>query len=180
MSPLEPPDCHFLDAATGWLMLGNAVEARVEFDQIGAGLRMHPLVLEFEWRLLAAEKRWPDAVEAGERLLRVSPDDANAWVHRSFALHELRRTREAFDLLLPAVHKFPEETIIPYNLACYTCQLGDLTAARRWFEQALALDSSAGEKLQRLRAALEDPDLRALWPELQCRVASAVARRTAG
>jgi tetratricopeptide (TPR) repeat protein len=171
MSPLEPPDSHFLNAATGWLMLGNAAEARAEFKQIRAGLQEHPLVLEFEWRLLAAEKRWLDAVEAGERLLRVCPDDANAWVHRSYALHELRRTREAFDLLLPALRRFPQEIIIPYNLACYTCQLGDLAAARRWFEQALALDDGVEEKLYRLRAALEDPDLQVLWPELQGRVA---------
>jgi len=170
MSPLEPPDSHCLNAATGWLMLGNAVEARAEFQQIGAGRRLHPSVLEFEWRLLAAESRWHEAVESGERLLRVCPDDANAWVHRSYALHELQRTREAFELLLPAVRRFPREIIIPYNLACYTCQLGDLPAARRWFERALALDDSAAEKGQRLRAALEDADLQELWPELQRRL----------
>jgi tetratricopeptide (TPR) repeat protein len=124
MSPFEPPDSHFLNAAIGWLMLGNSVEARAEFEQIRTALREHPPVLEFEWRLLAAEKRWLDAVATGERLLRVCPDNANAWVHRSYALHELRRTREAFDLLLPAVRQFPQEIIIPYNLACYTCQLG--------------------------------------------------------
>ncbi len=175
MSPLEPPNSHFLNAATGWLMLGNAVEARTEFQQIRAGLREHPLILEFEWRLLAAEKRWLDAVESGERLLLVCPDDANAWVHRSYALHELQRTREAFDLLLPAVRRFPKEIIIPYNLACYTCQLGDLAAARRWFEQSLALGDSAPEKLQRLHAALEDPDLQPLWPELRRRMADSDA-----
>ena len=176
MAPLEPPDSHVLNAATGWLMLGDNVEARAEFDQIGAGLREHPLVLEFEWRLLAVEKRWLDAVEASERLLRVCPDDANAWVHRSYALHELRRTREAFDLLLPAARRFPKETTIPYNLACYTCQLGDLSAARSWFERALALGDSGLEKLQRLQAALEDPDLQSLWPELQRRVADFKAK----
>ncbi len=109
---------------------------------------------------------------AGERLLRVCPDDANAWVHRSYALHELRRTREAFDLLRPAVGRFPKEIIIPYNLACYTCQLGDLAAARRWFEQALALDDHAEEKRHRLRAALEDADLQPLWPELRDRLSN--------
>jgi tetratricopeptide (TPR) repeat protein len=171
MSPLEPPDSHFLNAATGWLMLGNAVEARAEFTQIRPGWRGHPLVLEFEWRLLAQERRWLEALEAGERLLRVCPEDANAWVHRSYALHELRRTREAFDLLLPAVRRFPQEVIISYNLACYTCQLGDLAAARRWFEQALIIDNGAEAKLHRLRAALEDSDLQALWPEFQRQVA---------
>lgn len=118
------------------------------------------------------DSHWLDAVAAGERLLRVCPDDANAWVHRSYALHELRRTREAFDLLRPAVGRFPKEIIIPYNLACYTCQLGDLAAARRWFEQALALDDHAEEKRHRLRAALEDADLQPLWPELRDRLSN--------
>ena len=175
MSPIEPPDSHILNAATGWLMLGNAVESRAEFQQISATLREHPLVLEFEWRLLAAEKRWLAAVAASGRLLRVCPDDVNAWVHRSYALHELRRTREAFDKLLPAIKRFPKETIIPYNLACYTCQLGDLKAARMWLEQTLALDRGDEEKLRRLRAALEDPDLKPLWPELKRRVAKGSA-----
>jgi Flp pilus assembly protein TadD len=172
MSPLEPPDNHFLDAATGWLMLGNLVESRIEFQQVHPSLSEHPLVLDFEWRLLAQEERWSDAVVAGERLLRVNPDDVNAWVHRSYALHELRRTREALDQLLPAVEHFPKELIIPYNLACYTCQLGDLAAARRWLDRALAFSENAQQKLHRLQSAVEDPDLQPLWPELKARIAT--------
>lgn len=172
MSPLEPPDCHFLDAATGWLMLGNLAESRAEFQQLQPSLSEHPLVLDFEWRLLAQEERWLEAAAAGERLLRVNPDDVNAWVNRSYALHELRRTREAFDQLLPAAGRFPKEMIIPYNLACYTCQLGDLAAARRWLDRALAFSENAQQELHRLQSALEDPDLQSLWPELKTRVAT--------
>lgn len=170
MFPLEPPDIHYLNAATGWLMLGDVVEARSEFNQIRLGLRMHPEVMEFEWRLLARERRWLAAVDVGERLVRACPEDANAWVHRSYALHEMRRTREAYDQLLPAAGKFPKEMIIPYNLACYTCQLGDLAAARRWLERALALGESDLQKLHRLESALDDTDLKPLWPELRERV----------
>jgi Flp pilus assembly protein TadD len=172
MSPLEPPDTHCLNAAIGWLMLGNAVEARAEFDQIRATSRAHPEVLEFEWRLLAQERRWSEAAAVGERLVQANPDDANSWVHRSYALHELRRTREALDQLLPAVQRFPRELIIPYNLACYTCQLGDLPAARDWLERALALSKDPQQKQLRLQSALEDPDLRPLWPELKARIAA--------
>jgi DNA-binding protein HU-beta len=38
-------------------------------------------------------------------------------------LHELKRTEEAYDLLLPVVHKCPSCCTIPYNLACY-CEVG--------------------------------------------------------
>lgn len=151
-------------------MLGNPAEARAEFEQIRPAARAHPEALDFEWRLLAQERRWTEAVELGERLVQANPDDANAWVHRSYALHELRRTREAFDQLLPALRRFPREMIIPYNLACYTCQLGDLSAARDWLERALTLGKSTNRKLLQLQSALEDPDLRPLWSELQARV----------
>lgn len=165
--PLEPPDTHHLNAATGWLMLGDAAEARSEFNQIRPAQCAHPEVLDFEWRLLAREQRWLAAVEVGERLVQACPADANAWVHRSYALHELRRTHEAFDQLLPAAGRFPKEMVVPYNLACYACQLGDLAGAQRWLDQSLALYDNAQQKRLRLESALEDPDLEPLWPELR-------------
>jgi len=170
MPTLEPPDSHFLDAATGWLMLGNADEARREFEQLCPSARNHPSALDFEWHWLAHEQRWDEAVEVAQRLVEQSAHRADSWIHRSFALHELRRTQEAHDLLLPALKQFPEEPTIPYNLACYASQLGDLTAARRWILRVLRLDESPVGQLQRLSAALEDADLQPLWPELRKRV----------
>lgn len=172
MPPLEPPDSHLVNAVSGWLQLGNAAEARAEFNQIHLAVRNHPQVLEVEWQLLAGERRWLAAADLGERLVQACPNQARAWVHRSFALHELRRTREAFDLLLPAAGRFPRESLIPYNLACYTCQLGDLPAARRWLERALGLHDATEHKLARLRSAVEDEDLKQLWPELRERIAT--------
>ena len=73
----------------------------------------------------------------------------------AFALHELKRTQEAFDALLPVADKFPEQWVIPYNLACYTCQLGRMDEARGWFHRALATGDEKEIKLQ----AIDDPDL---------------------
>ena len=170
MFALEPPDTHYLNAATGWLMLGDVAEARSEFNEIRFALRAHPEVMDFEWRLLAREGRWLAAVDVGERLLQSNPEDVNAWIHRSYALHELRRTREAFELLLPAAQRFPGEITVPYNLACYCTQLGDLSSARRWFKRALESGKNPTERLHRLQAALEDSDLQPLWPELRLRL----------
>src|SRR5258708_5707210 len=102
MTDLAWPDPHHANAATGWLMLGNLVEARVESEKLSAPSRHQPQVLDIEWRLLAGEHRWAEAVVAAESRLTATPDDPEPWIHRSFALHELRRTREAIDLLLPA------------------------------------------------------------------------------
>ena len=45
IKPLEPPDSFHLEAAVGWLELGNHLEANEELDQITASLRAHPDVL---------------------------------------------------------------------------------------------------------------------------------------
>jgi hypothetical protein len=155
MPPLDPPDSHHLNAASGWLSLGNAIEAWTEFNQIQATLRSHPEVLQFEWQLLARDQRWLEALHIGERLVEAAPDEPSAWVQR----------------LLPAAARFPQDLIIPYNLACYTCQLGDLVTARCWLDQSLALSENLRQKLERLQAALEDADLQPLWPELTKRKA---------
>ncbi len=75
------------------------------------------------------------------------------WINRSYALHELNRTQEAFDALLPAVKKFPKEWLIRYNLACYSSQLGQASAAMKLLKQAIRLASNKEIKAM----ALEDP-----------------------
>lgn len=172
MADLEWPDHHHVNATTGWLMLGNVREARAEFEKLSAPSRRKPPVLGLEWSLLARERRWADACVVAEAQLVATPDDPEPWIHRSFALHELQRTREAFDSLLPAAVRFPKEGTIPYNLACYACQLGDLAGARRWLARARAPGETPAAKLRRLRAALQDPDLQPLWPEIRQQLAA--------
>jgi hypothetical protein len=48
-----------------------------------------------------------------------------------------RHLVEARDVLLPAAsnYEFRMVSLIPYNLACYEAQLGDLKAARRWLQR---------------------------------------------
>jgi hypothetical protein len=87
------------------------------------------------------------------------PDDSFGHIRLAFALHELKRTREAMDALLAVADKFPEQWEIPYNLACYSCQLDDMIAARDWLAKAFAVGGAENIKLQ----ALEDPDLAPLW-----------------
>jgi Flp pilus assembly protein TadD len=164
---LDWPDKHHLEATVGWLMLGNAHEARVEFEQISSAARLHLEVLDVEWRLLADEKRWEDAVGVAEAQILMSPQHVEGWIHRSFALHELRRTEAARELLLPAVKQFSKDTTIPYNLACYECQLGNLDAARDWLRRALARQKSADGRRQQLAMALTDPDLLPLADEIR-------------
>ena len=50
--------------------------------------------------------------------------------------------------------------MIPFNLACYDCRLGNLEAAKAFLEHALKLEPEM--KL----AALEDEDLWPLWDSI--------------
>jgi hypothetical protein len=69
--------------------------------------------------------------------------------------------------LLPAADRFPDETIIPYNLACYACQMNDLPSARTWLDRALEIAARSGDKSHWIETALHDPDLERLWPEIR-------------
>jgi hypothetical protein len=84
-------------------------------------------------------------------------------IHWAYSLHELKRTKEARAVLLPMADKFPDQYIIPYNLACYCCQLGELKESLQWLGKAIDL---AGKKEIRLMA-LEDPDLEPLRKQIK-------------
>ena len=163
MQPLEAPDIHHFNAASGWFELGNMVEAKAELEEISSANQSHPDVFELRWRICAGEKDWPQALEAGRELVKADPENASGWIHQSYSLHELKRTREAFDLLLPVVGKFSDISTIPYNLACYACQLGDFETARQWLARAIKIRGKEDIK----KMALADPDLQPVWDEIR-------------
>jgi hypothetical protein len=65
----------------------------------------------------------------------------------------------ARDPLIPAADKFPRNPIIPYNLACYECQMDRLKDAWNWIKLAISLGVSKEFKLM----ALDEPKLKPLW-----------------
>ena len=141
-SPLLPPESFHLQAATGWLALGNVKEARAELEQLAAAHREHPDVLE-SWSV-------------------VMPSRAMGWIAQSFALHELKRTREAYELLHSVVGRFREHFVIPYNLACYQCRLGNKDEALKWLQRAV--DAADAKTIREM--ALDDTDLSPLRKEI--------------
>lgn len=161
MIELQPPDSHHLLAAQGWLELGNPREATVELARLGAAARSHPAALQTEWEICSVQEDWSTAVAIGQRAVALVPESPSGWINRSYALHELRRTAEARDLLLPAAAKFPKESTVAYNLACYTCQLGELDESQAWLKRALQIAPDA-KSIKDM--AMQDRDLAALRP----------------
>jgi predicted Zn-dependent protease len=156
---LPSADRHHLQAAEGWLELGDHQEAHKELEQITADSRAHPDVLELRWQIDARARQWAACVDTGRSLIQLAPERAASWIHYAFALHELKRTQEAWEALSSVAQKFPADPTIPYNLACYACQLGDLVGARDWLAQAFRLGNAKEIKSQ----AISDPDLAPLW-----------------
>ena len=164
LEEIEPPDSHHLMAAVGWLELGNAAEARVELDAMARGLQLHPHVLELRWQVLAELRDWAEALAVAKILVGLRPEESSAWLHRAYATRRAPggSVEAAWRALLPAADTFPTEALIPYNLACYACQMERLEEARRWLLRAFAVGNR--ERLRRM--SLRDEDLRLLWPEI--------------
>jgi len=162
---LEPPDTHYLDAATGWLGLGCPQEAREELSRISPANQCHPDTLEVRWTLLVREERWDDALKIAELELKLRPEDPAGWLHRAYALRRAPKGGliGAWGVLLLAAEKFPKEPVIAYNLSCYATQLKDLVSARLWLHRSIKV----GDKAEIKKMALDDDDLKPLWSEIR-------------
>ena len=156
------PDNLHLQGAVGWLELGNYREANEDLKKITPSNRTHPLVHCLRCKIYAAAGRWEMARIVARGLSISMPDDLFGWLNWAYALHKLKRTKEAYDVAVSVVTKFAEEATLLYNLACYACQLGNLPEAMKWLKKAMDLDSKKEIKLM----ALEDPDLEPLWFEI--------------
>ena len=162
-TPVPYPDNFHIQAVLGWMDLGDLVEARRELERITPAQREHPDTLEVMWRLCGEEADWNTALSVAEKLVAIAPARLNGWIDRSYSLHELHRTEEALERLVPAVEKFPDEFVIPYNLACYQCRLGHPEEALRWLGRAVA--ASDREIIRTM--AEHDPDFEAMRAQIK-------------
>ena len=97
---MQPPDNYHLEAAEGWLELGNHIEANEELERITPLMRAHPYVLEMRWNIYAKAKKWEMAAEVAHALTTMLPENSFGWIHWAYSLHELKtntRSLECFD-----------------------------------------------------------------------------------
>lgn len=163
MPSLAPKDRFLLEAAHGWLLLSNPVEALLELDQISPASSELPEVLMTLWDIHAYSRRWEAAIEVADRLILQIEDQPEGYIKRAYALHELKRTVEAWGTLHPASERFDDSWLIPYNLACYAAQLGRATEAIDYFRRALR----RGDRRELRSLALDDPDLQSIRSNIE-------------
>jgi tetratricopeptide (TPR) repeat protein len=166
VEPLPWQECRHIRTAIGWLGLGDWQSASDELANIRPAFQAHVRVLDLRIRVHLRSDRPDLALLLTETLLSALPDDATGLNHRSLALQKLGRVQEALDLLLPLADRFPTDCMIPYNLACYLCQLGRLDEARQMLARSLAIKGS----MRRQLCALSDPDLAPLWSKHGCQL----------
>ncbi len=155
-------DTFHLNAAQGWLELGNWAEATSEIENISPVNKAHPDVLQVRCKIYDAAGKWDYMAEVAIALCGMLPDSTFGPVHLTHALRKLKRWKEGRDALLPITDKFPEDWRIPFHLACCYCQLGELKASLNWLTRAI---DTAG-KVDIRRIALDEPNLEAMWLDI--------------
>jgi hypothetical protein len=121
MKPLPLPDQRHLNAAEGWLGLGDHLAANEELENITPELRAHPAVLSVRYRVYAKGKNWDGAAEIAGTLVKLLPEQLAAWIGWAYSTRRKKggEISEAKKILLEAAPQFPAEYLIRYNLACY-------------------------------------------------------------
>jgi hypothetical protein len=163
VKPLDPPDSFHLQAANGWIGLGDFASAYVELEKITPKLRVHPAVLLVRYEIYSRANEWDMAAEVAYTLTKLLPENPAVWI--CFAFSTRRKTGggipQATEILLEAEPKFPREYLFPFNLACYCSQLHQFEEAEKWIKKARLIDDKTVQKL-----AVDEVDLQPLWESM--------------
>jgi predicted Zn-dependent protease len=139
MALLQFPDRHYLNAAIGWLLLGNTGEAKAQLDLISPLGRLQPDAMMIRWQLFVRLAQWDQAHHLARAFTRLCPMLPAGWVCLSYTLYRMNRMEEAWEVLLAKLQRFPKFSGIPYLLACYAWRSGNRREARKWLARSALL-----------------------------------------
>lgn len=162
MKPLASPDSLHLQAAQGWLELGNHLEANDELEKITAKLRVHPDVLKVRWQIYQKAKKLDGMKDISTALTTLLPFDPEAWRIHANSFYFAGEYQQAHDIAKLKVIEFKDDWKLHYDLACYCSRLGKIAEARDALEKAIEIGEPSEVKLM----ALGDPDLEPLWKRI--------------
>ena len=155
-------------AAEGWLELSDHVSAFEELEEITPLHRVHPDVLKLRWRIYAKAEKWGNAFTVAEGLSRLTPDSVEPFIWRAYSARRMGggNVAMALELLLGVANEFPDEPVVPFNLACYNAVLNKLVEARSWLKIALKVAERNGTQKHWKECVLTEPDLEPLRREV--------------
>ena len=158
---LTAPDRQHWEAAVGYTELEMYLDADGELEKIDPLNRAAPEVLAVRLEIYRGLEKWELMAQIAKKLADFQADQIQWIVSAAYAIRRAESIEAAREILLNAHPRFPGEAIIPYNLACYQAQLGDLRSAKDYLAQAFQINAK-----WRL-AALDDVDLQPLWETLK-------------
>ncbi len=124
-------DGRALLAAQGWATLGNCREALNELDTVSEDARNTCCYLNSRLDICMRLDSWDEAKKVAEMAHQLYPTDPASWVAYATTLRKTEGLLRALGVLREAKRKFPNDSIISYNQACYLAQIGRLTEAMR-------------------------------------------------
>jgi uncharacterized protein HemY len=163
---LAPNDQQHLQAAEGWLHLGDHVSAFNELEGIAPASRAHPSVLRARYEIYVRAGKWESAFQLAEGMTRLEKleDSPEPFILRSRAARQMKDggLLMAFDLLNDVAPNFRDAPEVPFHLACFAFQLGRTDEARQLLQRALAAADLIGTRDEWKRRARAESDLAGL------------------
>src|SRR5262245_44653073 len=115
-------------------------DANDELEKLDAFNRAAPEVLAVRLAIYQGLEKWELLQQIAKRLKEVEPDNIQWTISLAYATRRAYSIDVAMQILLSAEAKFPKEGAIPYNLACYYCQLGKIETAKGYLKKAFEID----------------------------------------
>lgn len=164
----------FLNAAEGWILLDALNEAEAEWNQMSQSARNSLEGLKVRYWILSGRKDWSEAAACAQLAIAEDPREAQFWIWLAYALRRQADSpeegvRSAWKALIEGLKSGARDPIIFFNLACYACLMGSLEEARQWFKKSCF---QANSVLEIQKMALEEEDLKQLWPEIRSEMES--------
>ena len=164
MNPSDKADLLFnkvLSYANGYRELGMFKESLEELSHLPKALSDRIKALQMRLAVYFDAKDWPAAECVAKEITLREPNDPGHFVNLAFATRRAKSIQEANAILLNAVNRFPNVSLVHYNLGCYACMSGDLETAKDRLVKSISLDPAY------LDTAKSDEDLVALTDWLQ-------------
>ena len=104
---LNKSDTLHLEAAKGWLSLGESAEAEAELANIDPRKLSDYWHLDLLWTVHRDQQNWAKCLDISASMAKCKPMLPEAMLCRSQALHKLGRTAEAWKTLRPIAKHRP-------------------------------------------------------------------------
>ena len=103
-----------LEAAVGWIQLGDYDSANDELEKIRAEWRAHPDVLELRWLIYSNDEQWDACLDIVSAIVKMAPDRAQGWLDKAFSLRRANDggVEKAKTVLLEAALTYDGVTVV--------------------------------------------------------------------